>query len=184
MFRWLSVAFLLCAVIWSNFLPADEVFLRFPVPGKDAKKSEVSKIRGRIEVDKSSVGKVVLAVGKEEEVIEVTNIEGIAYDREPTEFNAIRNAIAKGDYNDAATEAKSLADSIKSGMTPDINGDWAKKDLEYWLVYLPAMQAIEGSAKVELGDTATKLKKFLADNPSHYRFYEGTEALGLLYALA
>ena len=184
MFRWLCVVFVLCTLVWSNLLTADEVQLRFPVPGKDAKKSDVLKIRGRIEYDKSNVNKVVLAVGKEEEVIEVTNIEGIAYDREPTEFAAIRTAIANGNYNDAAEEAKSLAAAIKAGSSPAINGEWAQKDLEFWLVYLPAMQAIEGSAKVELNETANNLKKFLAANSTHYRFYEGTETLGLLYALA
>lgn len=180
MFRWIPAIFLVTCVIWSNFSTADEVTLRFPRPGKDAKdkKAEVSKVKGRIEVDKSNASKIVLAIGKDEDTIEVTNIEGIAFDREPNEFATIRTAIANGSYNEAATEVQRLTAAIEGGNTPAPTGDLAIKDFEYWKVYLPAMQALEGSAKIEPADAAGKLATFLKANPTHYRFYEGTEALG------
>ncbi len=178
MFRWISAVLLVMCVVWSNYSTADEVSLRFPRVGKD--KKDISKIKGRIEPEKSTASKIVLAIGKEEDAIEVTNIEGIAYDREPAEFATIRTAIANGNYNEAATEVQRLAASIESGNTPPISGDGAKKDFEYWMAYLPAMQAIEGSAKVEPADANKKLLAFLSANPTHYRFYEGTETLGQL----
>ncbi len=185
MFRWIPAILLVTCVIWSNFSTADEVTLRFPRPAKDAKdkKGEISKIKGRVDAEKSTASKVLLAIGREEDPIEVTNIESISYDREPTEFNTIRNAIANGNYNEAATEVQRLAAAIEAGNTPAIGGDLAKQDFDYWMVYLPAMQAIEGSAKIDLAAAANKLKDFLSKNPTHYRFYEGTEALGLLMQL-
>ncbi len=115
----------------SNFSSADEVTLRFPRPGKDTKdkKSEVSKLKGKIDAEKSNASKLILAVGKDEEAIEVTNIEGIAYDREPAEFATIRTAIANGSYNEAATEVQRLAAQIEAGNVPPISGEAAKKDL-------------------------------------------------------
>lgn len=186
MFRWIPAVLLVTCVIWSNFSTADEVTLRFPRPAKDAKdkKGEISKIKGRIDPENSNASKITLAIGKEADAIEVTNIESISYDREPTEFNTIRNAIANGNFNEAATEVQRLAASIEANSTPAIANELAKKDFDYWMVYLPAMQAIEGSAKVDLASAANKLKDFLSKNPTHYRFYEGTEALGLLYQLA
>jgi len=182
MLRWIPALFLVACVVWSNFSSADEVTLRFPRPGKDTKdkKSEISKLKGRIDPEKSTASKLILAVGKDEEAIEVTNIEGIAYDREPAEFATIRTAIANGAYNEAATELQRLAASIESGNTPPISGDAAKKDFDYWMAYLPAMQALEGSAKVDPAEAAKKLLAFLTANPTHYRFYEGTETLGQL----
>ncbi len=182
MFRWLPALFLVTCVVWSNLSTADEVTLRFPRPGKDSKdkKSEITKLKGRIDPDKSTASKLVLAVGRDEESIEVTNIEGVTHDREPNEFATIRTAITNGNYNEAATEVQRLAASIESGNTPAIGGDLARKDFDYWMVYLPAMQAIEGSAKVDPVEAAKKLATFLAANPTYYRFYEGTEALGLL----
>lgn len=182
MLRWIPAVFLVMCVVWSNFSTADEVTLRFPRPGKDAKdkKAEVTKLKGKIDAEKSNASKLILAVGKEEEAIEVTNIEGIAYDREPAEFATIRTAIANGSYNEAATEVQRLAAQIESGNVPPISGDGAKKDFDYWVVYLPAMQALEGSAKVDPAQAAQKLLAFLTANPTHYRFYEGTETLGQL----
>lgn len=182
MFRWIPAVFLVACVVWSNLGTADEVSLRFPRPGKDAKdkKSEISKIKGRIDPDKSTASKVVLAIGRDEEAIEVTNIEGITYDREPAEFATIRTAIANGNYNEAATEVQRLAASLESGNTPPISGDLAKKDFDYWMAYLPAMQALEGSARIEPGPAAGKLLAFLNANPTHYRYYEGNETLGQL----
>jgi hypothetical protein len=182
MFRWITAVFLVMCVFWSNFSTADEVTLRFPRPGKDnkEKKSEVSKIKGRLDLEKSNASKIILTVGKEEEAIEVTNIEGIAYDREPDQFATIRTAIANGSYNEAATEVQRLAAAIEAGNVPPISGDAAKKDFEYWMAYLPAMQALEGSAKVDPAAAAKKLLAFLTANPTHYRFYEGNETLGQL----
>jgi hypothetical protein len=180
MFRWVAAVLLLMCVVWSRFSSADEVTFRIPRTGKDAKKGEVTKLKGRIDPDRSNASKIVLAIGKEEETIEVINIEGIAYDKEPTEFAAIRASIASGNYSDAVDELHKLAESIKAGNTPAINPDSAaQKDFNFWIGYLPTMQAVEGSAKVDPAATK-KLLDFLAANSTHYRFYEGTEALGAL----
>lgn len=180
MFRWMPLLFLVGCVVWSNLSTADEVTLRFPRPPKDAKdkKGEIKSIKGKIDADKSTSSKVVLSIGKDEDVIEVTNIEGITYDREPAEFATIRTAINNGNYNEAASEIHRLGAAVEAGNTPAL-GDSAKKDFDYWSVYLPVMQALEGSAKVDPA-AAGKLDAFLKANPTHYRFYEGNEALGLI----